>query len=206
MSSTHANRAEIVPSAPEATRLHMLRLRSLHPWVSCAPEPTTSTPPPPSSDSKLTASPDAASRRITSQSNIPQRSLHPHLRIQPMQEFDVGRHRLRSRRPRSLEEHALQPELRHALLALDLNAHLEQAVGVPHRLHQRRVPAPHDDRGRRFGDHLEVVRDFCAGLVRRRQEGRAIPQLMGRGGGVSVFFLQIPALVCVAYGPTPISP
>lgn len=95
-------------------------------------------------------------------------------------------------------KNTLQPELRNALVLLDLHAHLKQAIASPDALFQRRPAAADYDGLGGLRYDLEVVCYLRADVVGRGGELGARPELVGGGSGVLVFFGEVVALVGVA--------
>lgn len=109
----------------------------------------------------------------------------------------MRRHRLPLGLPQPLEETALEPKLRHALVGLHIHRHLKQPVRGPDLLYARGRPAPHDDPVGCLLDDLEVVRDQGAGFVGGGAQLGAGPELVG-GLGALVFTGEVGALKCIA--------
>lgn len=85
-----------------------------------------------------------------------------------MQPFDPIWHALLLLASRqSIEEERLEVELGNALLLLDRDGHLEQAVGLAKPCLQWRIAAAHDDAVVRLLNDLEMIGHFGADFVRR---------------------------------------
>lgn len=99
-----------------------------------------------------------------------------------MQPLDVWRHRRALRLAQTLVEDALELELGHALVRLDSNAHLEQAVGGTDVAFQRGVAASNNDAVVGVFNHLEVIGNLGANGVGRGAQLMGGPELVGRLG------------------------
>lgn len=130
--------------------------------------------------------------------HIPDGTLHPQLRVLPVQPLNVRRHRRPLRLAQTLVEDALELELGHALVRLDSDAHLEQAVRGSDVAFQRGVAASHNDAVVGVFNHLEVVGDLGADGVGRGAQLMRGPELVGRLGAF-VLAGEVFALEGIAY-------